>query len=155
MTYTQTNSSTKTIHHKFVKNIPEKLEDGILYISVEFASAIHKCCCGCGNEVVTPISSIGWTLIFDGKTITLDPSIGNWGLPCKSHYWIINSKIVWSRKWSNEEIKILREQELKERKDFFKSRENESNSETKNYSTRKEKKKVWKKIKNWFSFKKN
>lgn len=63
----------KKLSHKFVKNIPEKLEDGIVYISTEYPTAIHKCCCGCGNEVVTPISPADWKLTFDGETISLYP----------------------------------------------------------------------------------
>ena len=42
--------------HRFVQNIPEQLEPGILYISMEFATAAHRCFCGCGEEVVTPFS---------------------------------------------------------------------------------------------------
>ena len=70
------------------------LEDGILYISIEHSVAIHKCACGCGKEVVTPISPNGWKLIFDGETVSLNPSIGNWNLECKSHYFIRNNCII-------------------------------------------------------------
>ena len=54
-------------------NIPEIIEEGILYISIPFETVIHKCCCGCGNEVVTPLSPSQWKLTFDGVSITLDP----------------------------------------------------------------------------------
>lgn len=30
-----------------------------------------------------------WTLIFDGDTVSLDPSIGNWSFHCQSHYLIV------------------------------------------------------------------
>ncbi|TNZ32157.1 hypothetical protein CGK50_24620, partial [Vibrio parahaemolyticus] len=36
--------------HKFVRSIPKQLEPGILYVSMEYATAIHSCCCGCGNQ---------------------------------------------------------------------------------------------------------
>ncbi|WP_417924835.1 DUF6527 family protein [Collimonas pratensis] len=26
-----------------------------------------------------------WSLTYDGKTVSLDPSIGNWSLPCRAH----------------------------------------------------------------------
>jgi hypothetical protein len=52
-----------------------------------------KCACGCGKEVVTPLSATDWKLIFDGKTVSLDPSIGNWGFPCRSHYWVRNNRM--------------------------------------------------------------
>jgi len=43
------------ITHKFVEFIPEKIEEGVLYISIQYCTAIHNCVCGCGNEVVTPL----------------------------------------------------------------------------------------------------
>lgn len=85
--------------HKFVTSVPEILEDGVLYISIEYATAIHKCCCGCGSQVVTPFSPKGWKLIFDGETITLRPSIGNWSFKCQSHYFITNSRVEWIPRW--------------------------------------------------------
>ena len=81
--------------HEFVEYIPEKLSDGTIYISTTYGTAVHKCCCGCGNEVVTPLTPTDWKLIFDGETISLHPSIGNWNLDCKSHYWIKNNEIKW------------------------------------------------------------
>jgi hypothetical protein len=85
--------------HKFVKSVPENMEDGVIYISVDYATAIHKCCCGCGNEVVTPFSPTDWELTFDGKTISLYPSIGNWNFQCRSHYWIARNRVEWCPKW--------------------------------------------------------
>lgn len=90
--------------HKFVEYIPDKLEDRTVYVSIRFATAVHKCCCGCGHEVVTPLSPSGWQLSYDGESISLSPSIGNWGFPCKSHYWIKNDSVKWARKWSTKEI---------------------------------------------------
>lgn len=86
----------KTIQHKFVEFIPEKKEEGILYISIEYCTAIHKCVCGCGEEVVTPISPTDWELTFYGDSISLYPSIGNWSFNCKSHYWIRRNKIIYA-----------------------------------------------------------
>ena len=100
------------IQHKFVEFIPDKLEEGILYISVTYATVLHKCFCGCGNEVVTPLSPLDWELTFDGKTISLYPSIGNWGLPCRSHYWIRRSKIQWAASWSDEMISMNRKRDV-------------------------------------------
>lgn len=90
--------------HKFVSLIPEKIEAGILYISIEFKTAIHLCACGCGNEVVTPLSPSDWELIFDGESVSLYPSIGNWSLPCQSHYWIRKGGIKWAPTWSRTQI---------------------------------------------------
>jgi Family of unknown function (DUF6527) len=90
--------------HDFVESIPDHVEDGRLYISVGFATAVHKCCCGCGKEVVTPLSPTDWKLIFDGRTVSLHPSIGNWSFDCKSHYWIQNNRVRWARRWTQAEI---------------------------------------------------
>jgi hypothetical protein len=90
--------------HEFVEFIPDDLQEGRLYVSMRFATVVHKCCCGCGTEVVTPLSPTDWKLIFNGKTISLDPSIGNWSLDCQSHYWIRGNRARWSRQWSQAEI---------------------------------------------------
>ena len=44
------------LKHEFVEFIPDKLEDGIVYVSIRYATVAHKCCCGCGTEVVTPLA---------------------------------------------------------------------------------------------------
>lgn len=80
---------------RFEHFIPEVLEEGLLYISMEYSAVLHKCFCGCGSTVSTPLSPSGWKLTYDGKTVTLDPSIGCYQLPCKSHYNIKNNRIIW------------------------------------------------------------
>jgi hypothetical protein len=94
----------KLLRHEFVEFMPDALEERTLYVSMHFATVIHKCCCGCGKEVVTPLSPTDWKLIFDGKTISLDPSIGNWSFECQSHYWIKGSTVKWAQQWSRDEI---------------------------------------------------
>ena len=113
-----------TLNPKFVDKIPEIIENGNIYISIPFNIAIHKCCCGCGNEVVTPINPTDWTLIYDGSSISLDPSIGNWSFNCQSHYWIRNNKIIWSKKWSRKEIDKNRKYDEVMKKDYFKNKNN-------------------------------
>lgn len=98
----------KTIKHKFVDLIPDSIEEGILYVSIQYSTVTHKCACGCGEIVVTPIKPIDWTLFWNGESVSIAPSIGNWSLPCQSHYWIEENKIIWSRKWSDDEIKAVR-----------------------------------------------
>jgi len=97
-----------SMQHEFVKSIPRPMVDGILYVSVEFATVGHKCCCGCGNEVFTRLSPKDWQLTYDGRSISLNPSIGNWNFPCQSHYWIKNNRVVWDRKWSKAKIDALK-----------------------------------------------
>jgi len=93
----------------FVEFIPETLEDGTLYISEEYSTAVHKCCCGCGLKVVTPLRlKNGWRLTRDGQLVTLYPSIGNWSFPCQSHYWIRRNAVQWSYQMTKEEIEAGR-----------------------------------------------
>jgi hypothetical protein len=101
-------SRSETVQFEFVESVPARVQDGIIYVSTRFATAIHKCCCGCGTEVATPLSPAGWTLIFDGDTVSLYPSIGNWSMPCKSHYWIRRNHVIWARRWSKQEISSVR-----------------------------------------------
>jgi hypothetical protein len=101
-------SRIQRVKFEFVESVPAQLQDGIVYISTRFATAMHKCCCGCGAEVVTPLSPAGWALTFNGETISLNPSIGNWALPCKSHYWIRGNRVIWARRWSEREIAGVR-----------------------------------------------
>jgi len=118
--------------HKFVNQIPEILEDNVIYVSIPFETVIHKCCCGCGREVVTPLSPTGWSLTFDGETITLSPSIGNWNFECKSHYFIRNDKVVWARLFNKFEIKENKEYDIEQRQIFYSKRIEESELKTQN-----------------------
>lgn len=96
------------LQHRFVEYIPERLEEGVLYVSLEYMTVTHLCCCGCGHEVSTTLSPSDWRLIFDGKTVSLEPSIGSWSLPCQSHYFITRNRVVWAPKWSRAEIEAGR-----------------------------------------------
>jgi hypothetical protein len=107
---------TRRLDHRFVESFPDQLEVGVLYVSLPYASIAHACACGCGLEVITPLSPTDWKLTFDGKTMSLYPSIGRSGLPCRSHYWIKNSAIEWSYNLSQDEIRAgrLRDQKAKD-----------------------------------------
>jgi hypothetical protein len=109
----------KAIRPEFVEFIPEDLEEGVLYISVPYATASHKCACRCGSLVVTPIRPASWALTWDGESVSLYPSIGNWSFPCQSHYWVDHSRIVWARKWSQEEIEHGRRRDEQARERFY------------------------------------
>ena len=78
------------------------MEEGVVYVSIPFATAVHRCCCGCGNQVVTPLDPDLWQLTFDGKGISLSPSIGNWGFQCGAHYWIRRNQVLWTSRWYGE-----------------------------------------------------
>ena len=110
------------LQHKFIELVPPVLEEGVLYISVEYCSAIHKCVCGCGNKVVTPISPTDWELTFDGKSVSLHPSIGNWNFECKSHYWITKNKVKFARLWDEKEIAEGKKKEEVLKAKYYKKR---------------------------------
>lgn len=112
------------IKHRFVEVIPEELENHTLYVSIKYNTVIHKCPCGCGEEVVTPLSPYDWKLIYDGETISLHPSIGNWNYSCRSHYWIKNSMIQWAGDMPKNEILFNRLQNQTIKKNAFKRKDN-------------------------------
>lgn len=86
----------RTVRTEFVETIPEKLEQGVLYVSERGKTAAHLCACGCGERIDTPLKWLGWTLkkTGDGK-VSLYPSIENTDLPCRSHYYIYKGMFVW------------------------------------------------------------
>jgi hypothetical protein len=85
-----------TIRAEFVEFVPEQLDDGVLYISERYKTASHKCCCGCGEEVVTPLGPADWSIRVDGDRASVHPSIGNWNFKCRSHYVIRRNQVVWA-----------------------------------------------------------
>jgi hypothetical protein len=105
----------------FVEFIPEVFEEGKLYISQTYATAVHKCCCGCGHKVVTPLSPTGWRLTVEGEFVSLYPSIGNWGYPCQSHYWIRRNAVRWSYQMTPQEIEAGRRLDAKLKQSYFES----------------------------------
>lgn len=107
------------LEHRFVRNVSESLAPGVLYISIEYATAAHSCCCGCGEEVVTPFSPTDWKMTFDGETISLSPSIGNWLLPCRSHYVIKRGRIIEAGPWTDEEVAAERQRDSRAKAAFY------------------------------------
>jgi hypothetical protein len=108
-----------TVKHQFVEFIPDQLAADTVYISIPYRTAIHKCMCGCGVEVVTPISPTDWRITFDGETVTLFPSIGNWSYPCRSHYWIREGKVAWAEDWSEDEIRAARDRGRDRKEEYY------------------------------------
>lgn len=86
----------QTLTPVMVEEIPsaDDIQSGFLYISHKYGTAAHHCACGCGEEVITPLSPEGWTLHFNGR-FSLTPSIGNFQFPCGSHYFITNEEVCW------------------------------------------------------------
>jgi hypothetical protein len=97
---------------EFVTTIPDELAAATLYVSMEYATVVHKCCCGCGNEVVTPLSPTDWRLTYDGEGVSLHPSIGNWSFRCRSHYWVRGNQIQWAGPMSDAQVRSIRLHDL-------------------------------------------
>lgn len=99
---------------QFVELMPGQLQDGVLYISEKYGTAIHKCCCGCGQKVVTPLSPAKWQLRRSRDAVTLYPSIGNWNLPCQSHYWIRRNRVEWAGSMTERQIRRVQERDMRD-----------------------------------------
>ena len=95
---------------EFVDEIPIDLEPGLLYLSCRYRAAIHLCACGCGAKISTPLHPTGWRIQYDGESVTLSPSVGNWSEKCQSHYIIRNNKVLWSYQYSKETIQRIRDE---------------------------------------------
>lgn len=81
---------------EFVEEIPKEIDDGYLYLCLPYNAVIHKCACGCGEIISTPLDKkYGWVMKYDGQAITLRPSIGNFSIPCRSHYYITDNNVEW------------------------------------------------------------
>lgn len=94
----------RTISHEFIELLPATLEPQTLYVSLKYKNMVHQCLCGCGRKVITPLSPTGWELTFNGREVSVFPSIGNWNVPCRSHYWITRSRVEWDDQWSAEQV---------------------------------------------------
>jgi len=113
---------TESVRPEFVDFIPKTLATGVLYISRKYGTASHLCCCGCGNKVVTPLKPGGWQLTVQRGAVTLYPSIGNWSLPCQSHYFIRGNRIVWASQMSKADIEANRVSDRLAREEYFDAR---------------------------------
>jgi hypothetical protein len=113
----------KRLEHRFVEDIPESLDPGVLYVSMEYATAAHSCCCGCGEEVVTPFTPTDWKMTFDGETISLKPSVGSWTLACRSHYVIDRGKVIEAAPWTSEQIDSERHRDRAAKARYYRQQE--------------------------------
>lgn len=81
---------------EFVEEIPKEIDDGYLYLCLPYNAVIHKCACGCGEIISTPLDKkYEWVMKYDGEAVTLSPSIGNGAYKCRSHYFIRENSVVW------------------------------------------------------------
>jgi hypothetical protein len=109
----------KTLQHRFVETMPDEIETGVLYVSMTYATAAHRCCCGCGEEVVTPFSPAQWQMSFTGDAVSLHPSVGNWNLRCRSHYVVREGRVIEAPAWTKKEIEAGRRRDKEARTKYL------------------------------------
>jgi len=107
------------IELQHVHYMPKELKPGVLYVSKKFDTAAHLCACGCGSKIRTPLGPTEWTLEETDSGPTLGPSIGNWQQACQSHYSIYRGRVVWSDKWTAEQIVAGRRSEETRRYAYY------------------------------------
>jgi len=103
-----------------VRYMPQEINSGVLYVSEEFGIAVHLCACGCGAKVRTPLGPTEWNVDETPTGPTLRPSVGNWQLPCRSHYWIYRGEVLWATTWTSEQIAAGRRFEEARRRAYYK-----------------------------------
>jgi hypothetical protein len=102
-----------------VHYMPKELKPGVLYVSEEFDAAAHLCACGCGSKVRTPLGPTEWRVEERPGGPSLYPSVGNWQLACRSHYWIKGGRVVWAETWSSQQVEEGRRDERLRRQAYF------------------------------------
>lgn len=105
---------TNVIRPEYVTQFPANFEDGVLYISEEFETAGHLCCCGCGERVITPLSPAKWQIRKSGNRVSLSPSVGNWKYACQSHYWISFNEVIEDKKFDSNSIQIVQHRDRRD-----------------------------------------
>lgn len=108
-----------TMRLELVVDMPQEIEAGILYVSEEYEIACHRCACSCGSLVYSPLGPAEWKFSNDERGPSLRPSIGSWDLPCRSHYWIRNGRVLWAADWSEERVLAGRRQETLRREAIY------------------------------------
>ena len=132
----------------YVDTIPDRLDEGILYVCEQYHTVAHKCCCGCGEEVVTPLTPADWSLRKIGNVVSLTPSIGNWSFACKSHYWIRRNQVIWEGTLSQGQIDRVRARDRADKKAYIEviNRQKDQQAGPISWLT-----KLWQKIVRWWN----
>jgi len=100
---------------ELVEFMPSTLEPGVLYVSQKYQTAAHLCACGCGEKIRTQLGPLGWKFSNGRSGPSLNPSIGNWQKPCRSHYFIKSGIVVWAHALTEGEVLDGRNAEVRRR----------------------------------------
>jgi Family of unknown function (DUF6527) len=109
-------SRSSVVTYVFVDSTPETLQPETMYISTKYRAIVHLCLCGCGEKVLLNLDPEGWSVTFDGLSISIHDSIGNVGLPCRSHYIVRKNRVTWLPPLLNIDPKAALELGLDERR---------------------------------------
>ncbi|WP_424924200.1 DUF6527 family protein [Aquipseudomonas alcaligenes] len=122
---------------------------------MDYATAVHSCCCGCGDRVVTPFTPTDWRMTFDGESISLHPSVGNWNQKCRSHYVIQRGRVLEAGPWSQGQIEAERLRDKKAKAEHYGSlheaRRELPGSATGGQSETAHSRSIWTRLKAWLS----
>lgn len=141
---------SRSLEPTFVEFIPQTLNAGLLYISMEHGAVAHLCACGCGSKVDTPLTPTDWNLRYDGESITLRPSVGSWSLPCRSHYLITDNSVRWAGAWSEERIRSGREADRKNKQKHYAESGDASPPDASILDQEQNSPSVWRRLKEWW-----
>lgn len=80
--------------YQLVDRIPTQVRESVVYHTQEFELAGMLCACGCGHRItlLVPDSHQVWD---EGGYATIQPSVGVFDAPCKSHYVISAGDVQW------------------------------------------------------------
>jgi hypothetical protein len=86
--------------YQLVDRIPKQMEERVVYHTEEFELAGLLCACGCGHRItlIVPDSHRVWD---EGGYATIQPSVGVFDAPCKSHYVIRAGNVQWLTAFSS------------------------------------------------------
>lgn len=72
---------------------------------------------------MTPFSPTDWKMIYDGMSVSLEPSIGNWNLACRSHYIIKKGRVIEANSWSDAQVEAERRRDKTAKANYYGAKE--------------------------------
>tara|TARA_R110000787_G_scaffold52497_1_gene123545 strand:- start:74 stop:484 length:411 start_codon:yes stop_codon:yes gene_type:complete len=97
--------------YRAVERIPVNLENGVVYHSEDFELAGFLCPCGCGHRItlLVPDSHQVWS---HNGLATINPSVGVFDAPCKSHFFIRAGAVDWLSAFSGAQATSIMEAQI-------------------------------------------
>lgn len=97
--------------YRLVNRIPKQMEESIVYHTEEFELAGLLCACGCEHRItlIVPESHRVWD---EGGYATIQPSVGVFDAPCKSHYVIRAGNVQWLPAFSGAQASTIMQRQI-------------------------------------------